>query len=87
MPKRKDYKDDEMLKTMEIKRINHVAALCKKKDWSKHKFIKEAQYQVELSQRTAERAFDGELELSMDTVERIAKLLKVTKDEVLESIF
>jgi uncharacterized protein (DUF2384 family) len=85
MPKRK--KDDEMIVDLNIKRINHVAKLCKKKTWNKSQFVREAVYQVGISQRTAERAFDGELELSMETVERLAKLFNVTKEEVLESVW
>jgi hypothetical protein len=85
MPKRK--KDDEMLVELNITRKNHVKKLCKGKDWNRARFVREAFYQVGLSPRTAERAFDGELELSMETVERIAKLFDVTKEEVLESVW
>lgn len=85
MPKRK--KDDEMVVNLNIKRINHVAKLCKGRDWNKSRFVREAFYQIGLSQRTAERAFDGELDLSMETVERLAKLFDVTKDEILESVW
>lgn len=72
---------------VDIKRINHVAALCKKKGWSKGRFVREAIYHTEVSQRTAERAFDGELDLSMATVEQLAMLFDVGKDDVLESVF
>jgi hypothetical protein len=44
-------------------------------------------YHTTVSQRTAERAFDGETELSMDTVEQLARLFDVSKDEVLESVW
>ena len=85
MPKRK--KDDEMVLDLNIKRKNHVKQLCKDLDWNRSRFVREAFYQVGLSPRTAERAFDGELDLSMETVERLAKLFDVTKDEVLESVW
>jgi hypothetical protein len=86
MPRHKKYGDEEMI-TDQIKRVNHVAALCKKKGWGKIRFVKEVVYHTDISQRTAERAFDGEKELSMATVEQLAKLFDVTKDEVLESIW
>ena len=76
-----------MLATMKIKRKNHVAALCDKKGWGKQQFIREAMYHTLISDRTLEKAFDGETELSLDTIEQLARLFKVTKDEVLESIY
>lgn len=85
MAKRK--KDEDMVVNLNIKRVNHVAALAKKKGWNKNQFVREAMYQVEVSQRTAERAFDGELDLSMDTVERLAWMFGVTKEDVLESVW
>jgi hypothetical protein len=85
MPKRK--KDDEMVLDLGITRKNHVKKLCKGKDWNRSRFVREAFYQVGLSPRTAERAFDGELDLSMETVERIAKMFDVTKEQVLESVW
>jgi hypothetical protein len=85
MPKRK--KDDEMVATLNIKRINHVAALCKKKGWSKQQFIREAMYHTLISDTTLEKAYAGETDLSMDTTEQLAKLFNVTKDEVLESVW
>jgi len=83
MPKRKD---GEMLDT-KIERINHVAALCKKKNWTKNQFVREGMYHTNISDTTLEKAFAGETDLSMDTVEQLAKLFDVTKDEVLESIW
>jgi hypothetical protein len=85
MPKRK--KDEEMVATLNIKRINHVAALCKKKGWTKGRFIKEAVYHTDYSDTTLEKAYAGETDLSMGLVEQIAKLFNVTKDEVLESVW
>jgi hypothetical protein len=85
MPKTK--KDVDMLAELNITRKNHVAKLAKGKGWDREKFIREALYHTRISQRTLERAFDGELELSMITVEQLAKLFNVTKDEVLESVW
>jgi hypothetical protein len=86
MPKHK--KDDEMLATnIKIKRINHVAELCKKKGWSKIRFVKEAVYHTDYSDTTLEKAFAGETDLSMGLVEQLAMLFDVTKDEVLESVW
>jgi Cro/C1-type helix-turn-helix DNA-binding protein len=84
MPRRKDQ---EMLAEMKIKRINHIASLCKKKGWTKNQFIREAMYHTPISDTTLEKAYGGETDLSMDTVEQLAKLFKVGKDEILESIF
>lgn len=85
MPKRK--KDEEMVATLNIKRINHVAALCKKKGWSKTRFVREAMYHTTYSDTTLEKAFAGDTDLSMGLVEQLAKLFNVTKDEVLESVW
>jgi hypothetical protein len=87
MPKHKKYREENMLADTKIKRINHVAALCKKRGWNKDRFVRETFYHTNISQRTAERAFDGEIELSMTTVEQLAKLFDVSKDEVLESVW
>jgi ATP-dependent protease HslVU (ClpYQ) peptidase subunit len=82
-------KDKRMVVTekVEIKRLNHVKALCKKKGWDKDLFIRQGMAGTTCSFRTLFRAFDGEKELSMDTVEQLAKLFNVTKDEVLESVW
>jgi hypothetical protein len=86
MPKRK--KDYEMLATnIKIKRINHVAELCKKKGWNKTRFVKEAVYHTDFSDTTLEKAFAGETDLSMGLVEQLAWLFGVTKEEVLESVW
>jgi hypothetical protein len=85
MPKTK--KDVDMLAELNITRKNHVAKLSKKKGWDREQFIREALYHTRISQRTLERAFDGEIELSMITVEQLAMLFNVKKDEVLESVW
>jgi hypothetical protein len=85
MPKTK--KDVDMLAEMNITRKNHVAKLAKAKGWNRAQFIREARYQTLVSDRTLERAYDGEIDLSLITVEQLAKLFNVTKDEILESIF
>jgi hypothetical protein len=84
MSKRK--KDEEML-AIKIERINHVAALCKKKGWNKTRFVKEAIYHTDYSDTTLEKAYAGDTDLSMGLVEQLAKLFDVTKDEVLESVW
>lgn len=71
----------------EITRINHIKSLCKRKGWDRKTFVREAIYHAILSRPTAEKAYDGDTDLSMDTVERIARLFGVQKDEVLESKF
>lgn len=71
----------------EIKRINHVKELCKKEGWDKDMFIRQGMANTKCSFRTLFRAYDGETELSMDTVEQLARLFDVTKDEVLESVW
>ena len=85
MPKTK--KDADMLAEMKISRKNHVAKLAKGKGWNRAQFLKEARYYTLISDRTLERAFDGELDLSLITVEQLAKLFEVGKDEVLESVW
>jgi len=89
MPKPK--KDKRMAaipaREKEIERINHVAELCADRGWNKNYFIREGMHKTTCSFRTLFRAYDGEKELSMDTVEQLAKLFNVTKDEVLESVW
>jgi hypothetical protein len=85
MPKTK--KDVEMLAEMKITRKNHVAKLAKDNGWNRAQFLREARYHTMISDRTLERAYDGELDLSLITIEQLAKLFNVTKDEVLESIW
>lgn len=88
MPKR--IKDEEMLAEMKIKkikRINHIAELCEAKGWGKQQFIREAMYHTLISDRTLEKAYNGELKLDLDTIEQLAKLFNVTKDEILESVW
>lgn len=71
----------------EIERINHVKDLCKKKGWDKDMFIRQGMAGTTCSFRTLFRAYDGETVLSMETVEQIAKLFNVGKDDVLESVW
>ena len=70
-----------------IKRINHVKALCKSEGWDKDMFIRQGMANTTCSFRTLFRAYDGETVLSMETVEQLAWLFKVTKEDVLESKF
>jgi len=86
----KPKKDKRMVtptREIEIKRINHVAKLCKAMEWDKNTFIREGMHKTTCSFRTLFRAYDGEKELSMDTVEQLAKLFNVGKDEILESVW
>lgn len=77
-----------MLATIKkIKRINHVAELCKKKGWSKQQFIREAMYHTLISDRTLEKVYNGAEQMDLDTLEHLAKLFNVGKDEVLESVW
>jgi len=87
MPKQKKEKRMVTLEKETIERINHVAELCKGRGWDKDKFIREGMHKTTCSFRTLFRAYDGEKELSMDTVEQLAKLFNVTKDEILESVW
>lgn len=88
MPRRRKIeKDEKMLATINIKRINHVKELCKKKGWSKQQFIREAMYHTLRSDRTLEKIYNGATTMDIDTLDLLAKLFKVTKDEVLESVW
>jgi ATP-dependent protease HslVU (ClpYQ) peptidase subunit len=86
MPSKKDKRMVITAKE-EIKRKNHVKELCKKKGWDKDMFIRQGMAGTTCSFRTLFRAYEGEKELSMDTVEQLAKLFNVMKDEVLESVW
>jgi hypothetical protein len=88
MPRRKIEKDNEMVATIKkIKRINHVAELCKKKGWGKQQFIREAMYHTFISDRTLEKIFDGATTMDVDTLELLAMLFNVTKEDILESVW
>jgi len=88
MPRRKLEKDEDMLATVKkIKRINHVADLCKKKGWSKQQFIREAMYHTLISDRTLEKIYDGVTTMDVDTLELLAMLFNVTKEDILESVW
>lgn len=65
-------------------KINKVSDLCRKRGWDRKRFIKEAEYHAGISRPTAEKAYDGETDLSMDTVIALAKMFKVDFDEVME---
>ena len=69
-----------------IKRINHVAKLCKKNSLSRADWLREAQYHLRLARNTALKAYDGDTDLSLDVVEKIAFYFEVSKDEVLETV-
>jgi hypothetical protein len=87
MPRRKDEKMLKEMQIKKIKRINHVAELCKQRGWSKQQFIREGMYHTLISDTTLEKAYRGDTDLSMDVTEQLAKLFNVTKDEVLESVW
>jgi hypothetical protein len=69
-----------------IERINHVAKLCRKHKLDRAGWLREAQYHLKLARNTALKAYDGETDLSMEVVEKIAYYFEVTKDEVLETV-
>jgi hypothetical protein len=87
MPETKKDKRMVTMTKVRIERINHVSELCEKKKWDKDMFIRQGMAGTTCSFRTLFRAYDGETELSMDTVEQLAKLFNVTKDEILESVW
>ncbi len=71
---------------MVIKRVNHVQELSRKQGWKDRKTaLREIIYLANLTRPTAEKAYDGDTDLSMDTVEKLAALFNVTKEQVLES--
>ena len=69
-----------------IKRVNHVARLCSKRNLNRAGWLREAQYYLKLARNTALKAYDGDTDLSLDVVERIAIYFHVTKDDVLETV-
>lgn len=69
-----------------IERKNHVKELCKKHDLDRAGWLREAMYHLQLARNTALKAYDGETDLSLDVIERIAVFFDVSKDEVLETV-
>ena len=70
---------------MRITRINHTPKIIKKLGWSRTKFIREAQYKAELSWPAAAKFADGRTDVNLESLERIAAMLNVGKDDVLET--
>ena len=70
---------------MQITRINHTPRIIKRLGWDRKKFIREATYHAELSRPTAAKYADGHTDLYLASLERVAALLRVGKDEVLET--
>lgn len=70
---------------MSIVRINHVPQIIKKRGMTRSQFIKEAQYHADISWPTAAKIADGETDIQLDTLERLAAWLGLSKDDILES--
>lgn len=72
--------------TSKIVRVNHVKELCKRMGWvDRRTAIRELVYNANVTIPTAIKAYDGNTDLGIDTVERLALVFGVTKEEVLES--
>ncbi len=69
-----------------ITRKNHVARLCKSHGLDRNGFVREAMYHLGFARNTAIKAYNGDTDLSMEVVEKIAVYFEVTKDEVLETV-
>ena len=76
-----------LMTATKITRINHVRQLCDKRGWDRKTALREITYHANVTRPTAERAYNGETELELDTIEKLAALFGVTKEEVLESRF
>lgn len=76
-----------LMTALKVTRINHVKELCARKGWSKQIALREIIYHGNVTRNTAEKAYNGDTDLSLDTVEKLAALLGATKEEVLESRF
>jgi hypothetical protein len=70
---------------MRITRINHTPKIIKKLGWNRTKFIREAQYKAELSWPAAAKYADGRTDVDLTSLERVAALLNVGKDDILET--
>ena len=69
-----------------ITRKNHVRSLAAQARLDRTAFIRETMYHLKLARNTAEKAYDGATDLSMEVVEKIAVFFEVTKEEVLETV-
>jgi DNA-binding phage protein len=65
-------------------RINKVAKLAEARNLTRPRFLIEAQYHTGISRTTLQKAYDGETDLSLDTVVKLAKFFGVQFKDVLE---
>lgn len=71
------------MQIMIAKRKNHVKALCDERGLDKQDFLIKARSETKLSQSTLYRAYNGGPEMSLITLEALAKFFGVSKDDVL----
>jgi plasmid maintenance system antidote protein VapI len=65
-------------------RINKVAKLAEARGWTRPRFLIEAQYHTHISRTTLSKAYDGDTDLSLETVVKLAKFFGVQVKDVLE---
>lgn len=70
---------------MKITRINHTPKIIKKLGWSRRQFIRAAISKAELSWPSADKYARGRTDVDLTSLERVAALLNVGKDDVLET--
>ena len=68
----------------EAKITNHVAKLATARGLSKSRFVVEAQYHTGISRTTLLKAYEGDTDLSMETVIKLAQFFGVQFKDVLE---
>ena len=73
-----------MTEDKKVVRINKVAKLADAKGWNKTRFLVEAQYHTGISRNTLDKAYDGETDLSIETVAKLAQFFGVQFKDVLE---
>ena len=70
---------------MVVSRINHFPEIAQKKKWDRPEAIRQLMYHCKLSWPTAAKWADGDTDVDLAGLERIAAWLSVSKDELLET--
>ena len=70
---------------VEIKRVNHFPDIMKQNGWDREEAIRQSMYHARLSWPSAAKWADGETDVDLITLERMAAWLKLGKDDLLET--
>jgi plasmid maintenance system antidote protein VapI len=67
-----------------VKITSHVKKLADAKELNKSRFLAEAEYHTHISRNTLQKAYEGSVDLSLETVIKLAQFFGVQFKDVLE---